>query len=44
MAGIDELGAVEISNLVNFINHEWNNGNAPFITADGVREVLNSCD
>jgi len=44
MAAIDELGAVEISNLINYLNHEWNMGNAPFITADGVKEQLEACD
>ena len=44
MAGIEELGPVEISNLINFINHEWNNGTATFITADGVKDRLESCE
>lgn len=44
MAGIEELGSVEISNLINFINHEWNMGKAEFITADGVSQQLENCD
>ena len=44
MAGIKELGPVEISNLINFINHEWNKGNAAFITADGIKDRLESCE
>ena len=26
MEGIPELSAVQINNIINFINHEWNNG------------------
>jgi hypothetical protein len=43
MLGIKELGPVEISNLMNFINYEWNNESKPFITADGVKVLIEDC-
>lgn len=44
MVGIKELGPVEISNLMNFINYEWNSESKPFITADGVKVLLEGCN
>lgn len=43
MAGIKDLGPVELSNLINFMNHEWNNQEATFITADEIKQILEEC-
>ena len=43
MVGVNDLGPVELSNLINFINHEWNNQEAPFITADQIEQILEDC-
>ena len=43
MAGIKDLGAVELSNLINYMNHEWNEQKEHFITADQIEQILMDC-
>ena len=42
MAGIRELSDFEITNIINYINHAWDNDYG-FVRIDEVRERLDEC-
>lgn len=41
MAGIEQLNAVEIANIINYINHQWDMGS--YTTVQSVEEALKAC-
>lgn len=42
MAGIPQLNAVEIGNIINYINSAWGNDNA-FVPPNQIEEYLSNC-
>jgi mono/diheme cytochrome c family protein len=42
MPGVPQLSEVDITNILNYINHSWGNQNPPY-RLDEVRELLQRC-